>query len=112
MNGGNSRSHTKTPPRDESRREEIENLDVTETVEIPFFDFLFDQSITVRTVYGKTLTLKAKANTKPGTKYKIAGKGRTSGGRTGDMFVIVDVKMPREISPQVMKMIEAIRYQV
>ena len=60
---------------EEPKTEEIKpNLDVTETVEIPFLDFLFDTSISVKTVYGKHLTLKIKTGTKPGTKYKISGK--------------------------------------
>ncbi len=86
---------------------------MTETVTIPFFDFLFDTSIPVRTIYGKNLSLKVKAGTRPGTKFKIAGQGRKSGKKTGDMFVIVDAKMPNTpLDPQVEKMIEAIRYQV
>lgn len=90
-----------------------ENLTVTETVEIPFFDFLFDTSISVRTVYGKNLTLKVKAGTKPGTRFKISGKWRTTGGKTGDMYVIVEAKMPKTpLDSTVEKMIEAIRYQV
>lgn len=89
------------------------NLDVTETVEIPFLDFLYDTSVSVRTVYGKTLSLKVKSGTKPGTKFKISGKGRTIDGKTGDMYVIVDAKMPKTpLDPTVEKMIEAIRYQI
>ena len=94
-------------------KQSIENLDVTETIEIPFLDFLKENSIDVRTVYGKRLSLKVKAGTKPGTKFKISGKGRTTGGRTGDMYVIVDAKMPSlPLDPTVEKMIEAIRYQI
>lgn len=86
---------------------------MTETVEIPFFDFLFDTSIAIKTVYGKPLSLKVKAGTKPGTKFKIAGKGRTSNGKTGNMFVIVNAKMPKmPLDERVAKMIEAIRYEV
>lgn len=100
-------------PREEEPKKEIQNLDVTETVEIPFFDFLYDTSITVKTVYSKVLTLKVKAGSKPGTKFKITGKWRTADGKTGDMFVIVDAKMPKTpLDPTVAKMIEAIRYQV
>jgi hypothetical protein len=34
-------------------------------------------------------------------------------GKTGDMYVIVDAKMPRlPLDPTVEKMIEAIRYQI
>jgi hypothetical protein len=79
----------------------------------PFFDFLYDTTVDVRTVYGKHLTLKVKAGTKPGTKFKISGKGRSSDGRTGDMYVIVDAKMPKiPLDSHVEKMIEAIRYQL
>ena len=98
---------------EEPKTEEIKpNLDVTETVEIPFLDFLFDTSISVKTVYGKHLTLKIKTGTKPGTKYKISGKWRTIDGKTGDMYVIVDAKMPKEIPENLKPMLEAIRYQI
>jgi DnaJ-class molecular chaperone len=89
------------------------NLDVTETILVPFFDFLYDTSLSVKTVYGKMLTLKVKAGTKPGTKFKISGKGRSQDGKTGDMFIIVDAKMPiTPLEPNIEKMIEAIRYQI
>lgn len=112
--GGGSRSQShKKAPREEEPKKEIQNLDVTETIEIPWFDFLYDTSISVKTVYNKVLTLKVKAGTKPGTKFKISGKWRTADGRTGDMFVIIDAKMPRlPLDPTVAKMIEAIRYQI
>ena len=98
---------------EEPKTEEIKpNLDVTETVEIPFLDFLFDTSISVKTVYGKHLTLKIKTGTKPGTKYKISGKWRTIDGKTGDMYVMVDAKMPKEIPENLRPMLEAIRYQI
>lgn len=88
-------------------------IDVTETLEIPFLDFLFDTSVSVKTVYGKTLSLKVKAGTKPWTKFKIKWKWRTIDGKTGDMYVIVEAKMPKlPLSPEVEKLLEAIRYQV
>ncbi len=110
--GGRTQSRQQAP-REESPKKEIQNLDVTETIEIPWFDFLYDTSISVKTVYNKVLTLKVKAGTKPGTKFKISGKWRTADGKTGDMFVIVDAKMPKlPLDPTVEKMIEAIRYQI
>jgi molecular chaperone DnaJ len=110
--GGRSQSRHQTPHEEEPKKE-IQNLDVTETIEIPWFDFLYDTSLSVKTVYNKVLTLKVKAGTKPGTKFKISGKWRTMDGRTGDMFVIVDAKMPKlPLDPTVEKMIEAIRYQI
>lgn len=110
--GGWRRSQSRKPPKQEEPKKEIPSVDVTETIEIPFFDFLYDTSISVKTVYGKVLTLKIKSGTKPGTKFKISGKWRSIDGYTGDMFVIVDAKMPQNIDPHTMKMIDAIRYQV
>ncbi|MFZ2255954.1 MAG: DnaJ C-terminal domain-containing protein [Patescibacteria group bacterium] len=70
--GGGGR--TKKSQKQTEPKAEKPNLDVTLTVEIPFFDFLYDTSISVQTVYNKTLSLKVKAGTKPGTKFKISGK--------------------------------------
>ncbi len=82
-------------------------------MEIPFFDFLSDTSLSVKTIYGKVLSLKIKSGTKPGTRFKISGKGRSSDGKTGDMYVIVDAKMPKTpLDPKIERMIEAIRYEV
>ncbi|MBP6981871.1 DnaJ domain-containing protein, partial [Candidatus Gracilibacteria bacterium] len=78
---GSSRSGRKEG-RNEETKKEIPNLDVTETMEIPFFDFLYDTSLSIKTVYGKVLSLKIKAGTKPGTRFKISGKGRTIDGKT------------------------------
>jgi DnaJ-class molecular chaperone len=97
---------------EEPKKKEAPNLDVTETVEIPFLEFLYDTSVDVRTVYGKHLTLKVKAGTKPGTKYKISGKWRTSEWKTGDMYVIVDAKMPKDIPASLKPMVDALRSQL
>lgn len=109
--GWTTKKKSKTPPKEEEKVQ-LESLDVTEIVEIPFLDFLYETSLSVKTVYGKVLTLKVKPGTRPGTKFKISGKWRTTDGRTGDMYVIVDAKMPTNIDPSIMKMIDAIRYQI
>lgn len=109
---GGGRSQSKKAPKQEEIKKEIPSVDVTETIEVPFFDFLYDTSISVKTVYGKVLTLKVKAGTKPWTKFKVSGKWRSIDGHVGDLFVIVDAKMPSDIDPNTMKMIDAIRYQV
>ena len=111
--GWGRKQSTRSEPKQEEPKKEIVNLDVIETIEIPFFDFLYDTSVSVKTVYNKVLTLKVKAWTKPGTKFKISGKWRTADWKTGDMFVIVDAKMPKiPLDKTVEKMIEAIRYQI
>jgi DnaJ-class molecular chaperone len=112
MGGWTWWSRTSQKQEREAPKEEKTNLDVTETVEIPLLDFLYDTSIDVRTIYGKHLTLRVKAGTKPGTKFKISGKGRTSDGKTGDMYVIVDAKMPQEIPKSLKPMIDSLRSQL
>lgn len=110
---GGGRTQSRQQPKESEPVKEILNLDVTEMVAIPFFDFLYDTTVSVKTVYGKVLTLKVKAGTKPGTRFKVSWKWRTIDGKTGDMFVIVDAKMPMiPLDPTVEKMIEAIRYQI
>jgi curved DNA-binding protein len=106
---GNTRE---TRKQEKHTEKEKANLDVTETIEIPFLDFLYDTTLDIKTIYGKHLSLKIKAGTKPGTKFKISGKWRTIDGETGDMFVIVDAKMPKEIPEHAQKMIDAIRYEL
>ncbi len=113
MFGTSSKSQSRRQPRETEKPKEIINLDVTETVEIAFLDFLYDTSLSVKTVYGKMLTLKIKAGTKPGTRFKVSGKGRSQEWKTGDMFIIVDAKMPQTpLEPNISQMIEAIRYQI
>lgn len=102
----------KTRKQEKDTVKEKPNLDITETIEIPFLDFLYDTTVDVKTIYGKHLSLKIKSGTKPGTKFKIRGKWRTIDGETGDMFVIVDAKMPKEIPQHIRKMIDAIRYEL
>lgn len=110
--GGGRNQQRQTQYEENIPKKEVENLDVTETIEIPFLDFLFDTALDVKTVYNKHLSLKVKAGTKPGTKFKISGKGRTSNGKTGDMYVIVEAKMPKEIPENIKPMLEALRYQL
>ncbi len=110
--GTNSRKKQRKEEVHEDTPKEIPMLDVTETIEIPFLDFLYDTQVDVRTVYGKHLTLKVKAGTKPGTKFKISGKWRTMDGKTGDMYVIVDAKMPKEIPNSLKPMVDALRSQL
>jgi DnaJ-class molecular chaperone len=62
---GGGRTQSRQQQREPEQPKEVVNLDVTETITIPFFDFLYDTSISVQTVYGKILTLRVKAGTKP-----------------------------------------------
>ena len=63
----------------------------------------------MKTVYGKHLTITVKPNTKPGTKLKVAGKGRVVDSKTGDLIVTLEAKMPKEIPENVRAFLESMR---
>lgn len=89
-----------------------ESLDVTVNRSIPFFDFLLGTEIPLETLDGRRLTLKIPANTKPGTKFRVKGKGKASSGRVGDLYVVVEALMPKEIPEDVRKVVEALRFRM
>ncbi len=99
-----SRQSRENPP-----EEVLPFLDIEQTVQIHLFDFLLGTKVDVTTVYGKHLTLTIKPGTQPGTRFKIAGKGRHTEGRTGDMYVKVEAKMPKEIPEQMRILLESIK---
>ena len=82
------------------------------TKEIHIFDFLLGTKVDVETVYGKHLSLTIKPGTKPGTRFKLSGKGRSSAGKTGDMYVRIEAKMPKEIPEDVAKVLDALKYRI
>ncbi len=103
--GSSTRGHQSQ----QDKKEEILSADVNEIREVPFFDFILGTKIDIKTVYGKHLTITIKPNTKPGTKLKVAGKGRTINGKTGDLIVILEAKMPQEIPENVRAFLESMR---
>jgi len=103
---GFERAHT------ESKKAEKPSLDVIKTVEVPVFDLILGTKLDVETVYSKHLSLTVPTGTKPGTKFRIKGKGRQSEGKTGDMYVIVEARMPKEVPDDVRKLLESIKYRL
>ena len=81
-------------------------------MEVPIFDLILGMKLDVETVYSKHLTLTIPTGTKSGMKFRIKGKGRQSGGETGDMYVIVEGKMPKEIPENIRKLLESIKDQL
>lgn len=106
---GGSRQKQQSRPEPKA---ETPSLDVEITKEIHIFDFILGTKIDVETVYGKHLDLTIKSGTKPGTRFKISGKGRSSDGKTGDMYVKVEAKMPKEVPEDVAKVLEALKYRL
>lgn len=87
-------------------------MDVVKTIELPIFDLILGTKLDIETVYNKQLTLTIPIGTKPGTKFRIKGKGRQSDGQTGDMYVIIEGKMPKEIPEDIRRLLESIKYQL
>lgn len=103
---GSERAHT------EPKKTEKPSLDVIKTIEVPIFDLILGTKLDVETVYSKHLSLTVPVGTKPGTKFRIKEKGRQSEGKTGDMYVIVEAKMPKEVPDDVRKLLESIKYRL
>ena len=71
---------------------EGDDLVTTETVSA--VEAMLGTTREVRTAYGKTVRLKVKPGTQPGTRLRVRGQGvETSEGR-GDLYVVVEVAVP------------------
>jgi len=115
--GGGQRQRGRTSPYDEvshapKPEPEKPSLDVIKTIEVPIFDLILGTKLDVETVYSKHLTLTIPSGTKSLTKFRIKGKGRQSEGETGDMYVIIEGKMPKEIPENIRKLLESIKDQL
>jgi len=91
---------------------EKSSLDVIKTVEVPIFDLILGTKLDVETVYSQHLSLTVPTGTKSGTKFRIKWKGRQNAGETGDMYVIVEGKMPKDIPENIRKLLESIKDQL
>ncbi|MFA6090461.1 MAG: DnaJ domain-containing protein [Candidatus Gracilibacteria bacterium] len=114
MGGGQKRRSSARDEHTHAPKSEPEKpvLDVIKTVEVPIFDLILGTKLDVETVYSKHLTLTIPAGTKSGMKFRIKGKGRQNGGETGDMYVIIEGKMPKEIPENIRKLLESIKDQL
>jgi molecular chaperone DnaJ len=74
-----------------------EGLDVHCTVPINLAQATLGSRIRVRTVEGKQVVLRVPSGTQSGTRFRIKGQGVEKGGRRGDQFVKVTVKVPEKL---------------
>lgn len=89
-----------------------ENLDVEKIYEIPIFDLILWTKLDIQTVYNENLKLKIPECTKPWTKFKIKWKWRTNWGKTWDLYIISEAKMPKNIPENVKKLLESIKFSI
>ncbi|HUE95190.1 MAG TPA: molecular chaperone DnaJ [Longimicrobiaceae bacterium] len=77
-----------------------EGLDIGCTVPINIAQAMLGSKIRVRTVDGKHVVLKVPPGTQSGTRFRIKGQGVEKGGRRGDQFVKVEVRVPEKLDPE------------
>lgn len=79
---------------------EEENLDMEQSVELPIWDFLLGTKISVDSPYSGKFRVTVPECTKPGTRLKVSGKGRTSGKKVGNLYLKLDVRMPTKLTAE------------
>ena len=57
---------------------------------------------------GSTVTLKVPAGTPSGKTFRVKGRGVTTGSKTGDLLVTVDVDVPTKLSDAERRAVEAL----
>ena len=90
----NTQSARPQPP------QEPASLDIEEHREVPIIDLLLGCRMVIPTRDGAQLTLRIPECTRPGTRFRVAGKGNTAGGAKGDLYIVVDASMPKKLSDE------------
>lgn len=75
-------------------------------VPVTFSEAVLGASIPIPTLDGTKVTLKLRAGTQPGQKYRVKGRGVTTDKRTGDLIVIADLVVPTHPTPEETQLIE------
>ncbi len=85
-----------------------ETYDLHVTQEIKLSEALLGASISVPTLEDKKLNLKVPPGTKPGTKMRLSGHGlpHMKSGKKGDLYVKVQLKLPKKLTAEQQKLIE------
>ncbi|MDD5770442.1 MAG: DnaJ domain-containing protein [Candidatus Gracilibacteria bacterium] len=109
---GNEGFSSKSTKNSKKQQQEQENLDIEKTYEVPIFDLILGCKIEVEGYLKQKAKLKIPSNTKPGTKFRVKDFGKSVGGKTGNLIVIIDTRMPKHISDIDLKLLESIRYNI
>jgi len=85
-----------------------EKYDLYLSRELKISELLLGTTISVPTIEGRQLSLKIPAGTKPGTKMRLAGHGLPAmkGSKKGDLYVRVQVKIPKRLSGEQRRLVE------
>ncbi|MQA90055.1 MAG: molecular chaperone DnaJ [Gemmatimonas sp.] len=77
-----------------------DGLDINCTVPINIAQATLGSRIRVRTVDGKHVVLRIPPSTQSGTRFRIRGQGIEKGGRRGDQYVKVEVRVPDRLGTE------------
>lgn len=69
---------------------------------------IFGTKINIQTLQGETVTLTVKKGIQPGNKLRIKGYGIKKGKESGDLFVIINVQLPTQLSSKQLDLFEKI----
>ena len=85
-----------------------EDYDLHMTHELKLTEAILGTSISVPTLDDKKLSLKIPPGTKPGTKMRMSGRGLPymKGARKGDLFVKIQIKMPKQLTAEQKRLVE------
>ena len=85
-----------------------EKYDLHMNQELKLSEAVLGTSISVSTLDDKILSLKIPPGTRPGTKMRMPGHGlpRMKGSKNGDLYVKIQVKLPRQLTDEQKKLIE------
>ncbi len=86
----------------------VENYDLHLNRELKLSELLLGTTISVPTVGETQLSLKIPSGTRPGTKMRLPGHGLPSmkGEKKGDLFVKIQVKIPKHLNEEQKKLIQ------
>lgn len=91
-----------------TRRQTVypEDLDMEQVVELPIWDFLLGTKISIESPYSGKFKVTVPECTKPGTRLKVTGKGKTSGKQAGDLYLKLDARMPKKLTAHQRELLE------
>lgn len=87
----------KVAPHPHFRREPATSLDIHTDVAVPFYDAILGGKVTVPTLEGD-ISLSVPPGTSSGAKLRVKGKGIAKGAETGDLYAVIRVTVPKDLS--------------
>ncbi|MFN3596460.1 MAG: DnaJ C-terminal domain-containing protein [Rubricoccaceae bacterium] len=86
-------------------RREGNHLHIVETISA--FEAIFGTTRSITNAYGQTIRVPIAPGTQPGERLRLRGQGVASRQGTGDLFVEIEVTIPRSLTPTQRKELEA-----